>query len=590
VLVVLLFVVGLQLFMLWSGGALPLRRPMQAVLVAAGAIGLILLALPVDRLELQSVKRLGRRRSVGLALGLLVFFIATAYLYFTGVQQDRAFKPSYHDEFSYILQARILAAGRLWTASPAVADFVESFQVITRPVYASVYFPGAAMVYALGIVVKLPTWMMPLVLAGFCVVLMRDIARQLFGPAAGWTAALLLVGLTIFRLQSLMVMAQIPLLLCGLAMTAVWLRWRRSPTLTTAAIIGMLMGFAAVTRPVDALCFAVPIAAAMFGRLVRDWRCVSGTGAQAHASRLTPLIVVLAATPFLVLQIIFNFGVTGSMFRTPFTQYAMESYPQTQYGFHHYDHAVRPLSPLPQKQAYYDQVARPLLQQHTPAGAMKAWLGGRFRTTLLNGVPHPLLFVLLPVGLMALRRAEVAVVVAPLLLFPLLYWPYAFFLTHYTLVTAPAVIVLALAGVETVTTAAGTYGARVKVGLLITIAAVTVVELPEFNRANVDEFFRTPQLRGIEAKLATIPSQQRALVLFRWADTCNPQEEPVYNIDHAAIDDHRIIRAHDLGERNTLLFAYFAAGQPDRWVYRYDRGDDSLTRLGTVGAIASHSH
>jgi hypothetical protein len=51
-------------------------------------------------------------------------------------------------------------------------------------------------------------------------------------------------------------------------------------------------------------------------------------------------------------------------------------------------------------------------------------------------------------------------------------------------------------------------------------------------------------------------------------------------------DDAAIIRAHDRGEENARLYAYYAQRQPQRIVYLYDLGDDSLTELGNVVDLA----
>jgi hypothetical protein len=57
-------------------------------------------------------------------------------------------------------------------------------------------------------------------------------------------------------------------------------------------------------------------------------------------------------------------------------------------------------------------------------------------------------------------------------------------------------------------------------------------------------------------------------------------------VETAWPDDARVIRAHDLGEMNSKLFAYYAGKAPERVVYRFDEKDGSLTRLKTVAEMA----
>src|SRR5262249_25662628 len=82
--------------------------------------------------------------------------------------------------------------------------------------------------------------------------------------------------------------------------------------------------------------------------------------------------------------------------------------------------------------------------------------------------------------------------------------------------------------------------------------------------------------------------QKPAIVLFHYAPGGKVHEEPVYNIDAAWPDDQAIIRAHDLGPlRNLELFQYYAARQPQRTVYLFDRMNATLTRLGNVVELAN---
>src|SRR6476620_11405665 len=135
-----------------------------------------------------------------------------------------------------------------------------------------------------------------------------------------------------------------------------WLRWRGQRWWGWALAIGIFSGWAAITRPVDALAYAIPIGVAMAGSLwkqpARQWALTAGA-------------LVAGAAPFLVLQGIFNVGVTGYPLRTPYTAYLERDQPGAQFGLRRYDPSWRPASALPQKRAYYDW-CRPYFQQHEP--------------------------------------------------------------------------------------------------------------------------------------------------------------------------------------------------------------------------------
>jgi hypothetical protein len=386
-----------------------------------------------------------------------------------------------------------------------------------------------------------------------------------------------MLGIPVFRLQSLMVMAQIPALMLALVMVLAWLRWRAKHQLGWAILIGISAGWCAITRPVDALCAAIPIGVAM----LFDLRHVP------RPRRLpTVAAIVLAASPFIGLQLGFNKIVAGAVFRTPFDYYAKQYFPLTNYGFHPYNPSVRPMSGLPQKQAYYDNVALPFIKNHTPRRMLTNWKENRFRLTVLTDAPTWLMIALMPVGLMGLTDRRRWVVWAMLPLFVVLYFFYTFFLAHYPLIAAPAVLLNILLGAKVICTTWPRGRVLTTTFLLLALAALSITELPETNRVAHDEWFDAPQLQRIDQTLAA-KVKAPAIVLFRFGGNANSEEEPVYNIDVIHPDLAPVIRAHDLGpQMNLELFRYYAARSPDRHVYLYDRADDSLHDLGDVRDLA----
>ncbi|MGH7177158.1 MAG: glycosyltransferase family 39 protein [Tepidisphaeraceae bacterium] len=476
--------------------------------------------------------------------------------------QGRDFTPKYQDEFSYLIQTQMVAHGRLWSDAHPLGDFFDSFQILVTPKYASIYFPGAAIWFAPGVWLRLPFWVMPLLASGACTALLYLILTELLDGACGLIGAAMLLSLPIFRLTSIMALAQAPTLMLTLAMIWCWLRWRETHAGGWAVVLGVASGWCAIARPVDALCAAVPIGVAMLLGLRRtDWRGI--------------LCIALGAAPFLGVQIIFNNGVTGSWRQTPFELYSQRDYPQTSYGFHGFDPSVRPVSRLPQKQRFFDEHAVPFLRDHTPALAANKWARAWLPTTIVNGSPHGLLLILMPLGLLGLTCVRRVVVFALLPMFVLLYFPYVFFLTHYTLIAAPAVILGILTGAKAISSRRGRAFA------MLCIVGLSLGEFAVFNRSAWDEFFTATELADTSARLSSLPDGP-AIVLFRFAEQSNPHIEPVYNLNVTNPDDARIVRAHDLGERNVELFDYYAKIQPDRFVYLFDRGDGSLKSLGVV--------
>src|SRR5213078_627073 len=104
-----------------------------------------------------------------------------------------------------------------------------------------------------------PYWLMPVLAAGLVVALLFGIVSMLIDESAGMIAAVCAMSNWGIREYSTMVMAQAPLTALVLLAFWSWLRWRQTGRLGWMALAGAAMGWAAITRPVDALAFAIPI-------------------------------------------------------------------------------------------------------------------------------------------------------------------------------------------------------------------------------------------------------------------------------------------------------------------------------------------
>src|SRR5438477_605030 len=86
--------------------------------------------------------------------------------------------------------AGLLAAGALlWLPPHPLADFFDTFYVLVRPKYASLYFPGAALTYVPTVWLHLPAWVMPVLVAGAIVGLTYRVVTELADGVAGALAA-----------------------------------------------------------------------------------------------------------------------------------------------------------------------------------------------------------------------------------------------------------------------------------------------------------------------------------------------------------------------------------------------------------------
>jgi hypothetical protein len=586
----LLLAAGAQVWIGLGRAELGERRQVVAGLLAVIA-AVVLWIVPAWRVHVgRASARLGSdERRGGWKTAVVVALLSCAYLFVTAKGQGRDLAPILHDEYAYVLQAKMLAAGHLWMPAHELGDFFESFHLLTDDVYAAKYGPGTAMFFAPAALLHLPPWMTPLLLSGVAVGLFYLLAAELFGEGSGWLAALLLISLGAFRRTSVMMMSQAPVLVLALVAMLAFVYWRRTRRGGWMVALGVAVGWAAITRPVDALCVAMPLAVAV---LVELWRAD-------NAGRVRTIALGLAGVaPFVLLQLVYNKGVTGSVTTLPWVHYAKLYDPYDTMGKRPLDTKLMPRPLLPQKQAIIDDFTRPAFEGKARQG-LRTRLTDR-ATRLLVGppmeeqeagkyvygaVPSPLLVALLPVGLIGLLDRRRWMFWAPLPLFVLFYANYSYFFSHYTVAVLPAVILMVLGAGEALRRTWPRLTGPVGLGLALLVVAVSVTALPQVNPARHDQWIDAPLLRDVDAKLAKL-EHVPAVVLFKYDPERMIHEEPVYNVETAWPDDARVIRAHDLGERNKELFGYYAKVSPGRGVYRYDEKTRELVYLGTVTELA----
>lgn len=490
-----------------------------------------------------------------------------AYLLLTAWRQERQLFPYVHDEFSYLIQAHQFARGRLWMPPHPLAPFFDSFQLLVDSVYASAYFPGTALLHVPGVWLGLPPWATTIAVAAAVAGLLHWIVSRMVDPVAGWMAWILLLSCQLFRTFSTVTTAWIPLLLYALIACVAWMKWRESGQRRWAIGIGAFVGLACVTRPVDALCYAMPLGLAVLLDLRRK------------AKKLRPLVwLTLGLSPWLALQLVIDHGITGHLFTTPFRLYADRDHPNTAYGTFRFDENARPVSDLPQKLALYRQYSSEFAARRA-RGVAHDLVGYRIPLTigLASSTPFPLLACLLPLSLVALNRHRWVLWTA-LPMFLVLYIAYVFFFPAYALATAPAVVLAPII----VARAAALRGVGSWLSLMIVMLAIAA--LPELDLSVRDDVFDAPLIREVNRQLAAI--DRPAVVLFRFSPQRNVHEEPVYNADTAWPDDARIIRAHDRRAENVAIFRYYAQRQPDRAFYLFDEGSNALSYLGPAGQLA----
>lgn len=252
--------------------------------------------------------------------------------------------PAYHDEYSYLFQAKTFLAGRLWFPSNAEApELFDQMHVLNDGgKFASRYFPGAG------------AWIAPFLwlgnpyvghwLAGsLCAFFVFWAGRELGGNLVGFVAGLLTAlspGLALF---SNLLLAHHPALAGLTGFLFAFLRMMRTQGWGSALAAGCGLAFAMLCRPMTAAGFALP-----FGIWFVAWWLGWSRGASGKPLFRRTLVVVALGTPLLaglVLLFFYNRAITGSGWTTPYQLYTDIYTPRHVYGFNNVVRGEQHLGP-----------------------------------------------------------------------------------------------------------------------------------------------------------------------------------------------------------------------------------------------------
>ncbi len=528
-----------------------------------------------------------RRRSPAAArqLAVCVALIATVYLASAAWLNRRELAPRIHDEKSYTVQARMLAHGMLWRAPHPLAKSFETFYVFNEPVYGSKYFPGAMMLYVPGVWLGAPDWVTSLIIGGLIAGLTCLVTTELLNGdgLAGVTASVLLLGADSVHDLATWTLSHQPAVLGALLTIYAYLRWRATGWRRWAIAAGFVAGWTAITRPVDAVAYALPLGIVI---LIDIWRRTPHTNWRRGLSDVA--LMILAAVPMLGVQAVFDKGVTGHWLETPYRMY-LDSY-QPGAAFGAMGAAQHPQTELRQKIDFYDDYIAPRLQGYRAAGAWWTLWNVRVPVLATHALANPLILLLLPAGAAAcLVDRRLAIFVLAPLLFPLCYLPNFFFEWYYSIIIAPAIAIIGIVGAMSLARwlpdrLHRKASAAIRLGLL-GLALGGIPELLGDFHTDVPTM-RAPLVEQTVAESVQAP----ALVFF----TYHPEVqrsfhiEPVYAMETGWPDTESIVRAQDLGdEKNGALISYYAHLQPSRRVYIIDRKTLAAKYLGTADQLAA---
>jgi hypothetical protein len=356
--------------------------------------------------------------------------------------------PAYHDEFSYLLQARTFLAGRLsWPPMTVRPDLFHQIHVLNEPTTASRYFPLTGAWLAPFVAYDVP-WLGQWVAGALsCAFFFRCLLRLLPLRSAIVGGLLIAVspGLAIF--SNLLLAHHVTMLALSVFLWA-FLRLMTSNRTLDALIAGVFLAFAMLGRPMTAAGFALPFGVWFVLRL-RQRRLHRAITADSAASPGIGQVLAMGGPiiiGFVVLGIM-NQSITGQWNRSAYQYYTDTWTPSHRFGFNNAE--VGQKAAGPQTLKAYDRWATNL----TPRKALEnLWYRTIASSQWSLGITALLFAILcaLPscgrmfggdprIGLVSLSIISLHVVHIPYWYDGILHW-------HYVFETAPLLLMMAAVG------------------------------------------------------------------------------------------------------------------------------------------------
>lgn len=240
--------------------------------------------------------------------------------------------PAYHDEFSYLLQAKSFLAGRLsFPSAQVMPEIFEQTHVVNEGRYASRYFPATGAWIAPFLQIGHPYWGHWLA-GALSAAFIFAAGRELGGNGVGFLAGLLTAlspGMSVF---SNLLLAHHPTMLGLSLFLCAFLRMLRTAHWLPTVAAGIGLTFAMLARPMTAAGFGLPFGVWFVVWLIRCRRREDGRIPWPfRLSRLAamggPILVGFAFLGY------FNNAITGDSLLTPYDVFTETYTPRHAYGF-----------------------------------------------------------------------------------------------------------------------------------------------------------------------------------------------------------------------------------------------------------------
>lgn len=245
----------------------------------------------------------GKRPGIPLPVILASVFVLVFCSLFSTLVFERV--PHVNDEIAYLFQAKLFQSGRLYAPSACGREFFDFPHIINNGRWYSIYPPGFPLLLALGLAVRTP-WLINPILAALAIVLFFLLGTEIYSRSVGLLAALLAAISPWFLLMSSTMMSHTSSLFFNSLFLLFLFRSLRKPSLGFGLSAGISWGMAFLIRPLNTLFFSFVFLVFFAARLLRR----PGNKAKRNAGAL-----LAGALAFFGLLLLYNFLTTGGPFR-----------------------------------------------------------------------------------------------------------------------------------------------------------------------------------------------------------------------------------------------------------------------------------
>ncbi len=358
--------------------------------------------------------------------------------------------PAYHDEFSYLLQARTFLAGRFsWPSMTVRPDLFHQIHVLNEPRTASRYFPWTGVWLAPFVACNVPWLGQWLAGALSCVFFFRSLLRLLpFRSAiAGGLLIAVSPGLAVF--SNLLLAHHATMLALSVFLWA-FLRLMDSSRAFDAFLAGVFLTLAMLGRPMTAAGFALPFGGWFLLQLARQ---NSGKALSTALQNAVGFRHVLAMggpifIGFVVL-IIMNQSITGHWNRSAYQYYTDTWTPSHRFGFNNVEIGQAAAGPKTLKA--YDRWATNLTLRKSLENVWQRTIASSQWSLGIAAVLFAVICALPSCCVWSggdLRIGLVSLSIVTLHLFHIPYWYDGIMHWHYVFETAPLLLILTAVGLR----------------------------------------------------------------------------------------------------------------------------------------------